>query len=388
MEPGNTAPLAAASSPAVAGEPAATAAPAAPRYHDLDALRGVAMLLGIVLHGALFLLGSEDWPLTDPGVTEGVAAGYGILLAAIHGFRMPIFFLLSGFFTALLWRRYGLRAVLGQRLRRVGLPLAIGAVTIVPATGLLLSLSGGADDLAPLHPFTWLLSWTYDLDHLWFLWYLLALVALFALLVKLGLTFRHPWLWWGLIPLSLLPRLLMNGLGDETGSPVINPQALAWYAMFFLLGVFMQQRGLMVGRGWAAALAPALLLAFPLTLVLSAGAPEGGAMLRIMAAAAQLAYAWLMCFGLMGLFRLLAGRERFWVRYISDAAYWMYLAHMPLIVAGQMLLVRGPLNVHLKFALLCLGVSLLLLVSYQWAVRYTFIGKGLNGPRERRPRPA
>ena len=382
----DTAPLAAdrAADQAEANPPPA---PAAPRYHDLDALRGVAMLLGIVLHGALFLLGSEDWPLTDPGVTEEVAAGYGILLAAIHGFRMPIFFLLSGFFTALLWRRYGLRAVLGHRLRRVGLPLAIGAVTIVPVTGLLLSLSGGDADFAPLHPFPWLLSWTYDLDHLWFLWYLLALVALFALLVKLGLTFRHPWLWWGLIPLSLLPRLLMNGLGAETGSPVLNPQALAWYAMFFLLGVFMQQRGIVLGRGWALALAPALLLVFPLALVLSDSDPEGGAMLMIMAAAAQLAYAWLMGFGLMGLFRLIAGRERFWVRYLSDAAYWMYLAHMPLIVVGQMLLVSWPLNVHLKFGLLCLGVALLLLVSYQLAVRYTFIGKGLNGPRERRPRP-
>lgn len=383
MDPGNTAPIVADRAAAAAPD-----TPAAPRFHDLDALRGVAMLLGIVLHGALFLLGIEDWPLTDPGVTEEVAAGYGILLAAIHGFRMPIFFLLSGFFTALLWRRYGLRAVLGHRLRRVGLPLAIGAVTIVPATGFLLSLSGGDADFAPLHPFPWLLSWTYDLDHLWFLWYLLALVALFALLVKLGLTFRHPWLWWGLIPLSLLPRLLMNGLGAETGSPVINPQALAWYGMFFLLGVFMQRRGIVVGRGWALALAPALLIVFPLALVLSDSDPEDGAMLPLMAAAAQLAYAWLMGFGLMGLFRLLAGQERFWVRYLSDAAYWMYLAHMPLIVAGQMLLVSWPLNVHLKFALLCLGVALLLLVSYQWAVRYTLIGKGLNGPRERRARPA
>ena len=358
----------------------------APRFHDLDALRGVAMILGIVLHGALFLLAIEDWPLTDPGATEGVAAGYGILIAAIHGFRMPIFFLLSGFFTALLWRRYGLRMVLGHRLRRVGLPLAIGAVTLVPATMGLLSLSGG-EEFAPLHPFSWLLSWTYDLDHLWFLWYLLALVALFALLVKLGLTFRHRWLWWGLIPLSLLPRLLLNWLGGETGSPVVNPQALGWYAMFFLLGVFMQQRSLVVGRGWAVALAPALLLVFPLSLILPDGEDGSGAII-LAAAAAQLAYSWLMCFGLMGLSRLIAGRERFWVRYLSDAAYWMYLAHMPLVVAGQMLLVNWPLNVHLKFGLLCAGVALILLVSYQIGVRYTVIGNLLNGRRERRVQPA
>ena len=370
---------------AAAGTRTDTAAAVAPRFHDLDALRGVAMILGIVLHGALFLLAVEEWPLTDPGATEGVAAGYGIMIAAIHGFRMPIFFLLSGFFTALLWQRYGLGTVLGHRLRRVGLPLAIGAVTIVPATTGLLALSGG-EEFAPLHPLTWLLAWTYDLDHLWFLWYLLALVALFALLVKLGLTFRHRWLWWGLIPLSLLPQLLMNWLGGETGSPVINPQALGWYAMFFLMGAFMQQRGLVVGQGWAWALAPALLIVFPLSLIFLDAEEDGGAMM--MAAACQLAYAWLMCFGLMGLFRRIAGRERFWVRYLSDAAYWMYLAHMPLVVAGQMLLVNWPLNVHLKFGLLCAGVSLILLVSYQLGVRYTFVGNGLNGRRARRMRPA
>ena len=38
------------------------------RFHDLDALRAAAMLLGIVLHATLFVLPVEAnlWPIHDP----------------------------------------------------------------------------------------------------------------------------------------------------------------------------------------------------------------------------------------------------------------------------------------------------------------------------------
>ena len=66
----------------------------------------------------------------------GLEGLFDEFLWAVHGFRMPVFFLMSGFFTALLWRRRGLGALLNHRLRRVALPLLIGMFTIVPLTGL------------------------------------------------------------------------------------------------------------------------------------------------------------------------------------------------------------------------------------------------------------
>ena len=41
------------------------AAPATPRFHELDALRATAMLLGIVLHAFLFLI-PQAWPIQHP----------------------------------------------------------------------------------------------------------------------------------------------------------------------------------------------------------------------------------------------------------------------------------------------------------------------------------
>lgn len=35
------------------------------RYHDLDALRAGAMLLGILLHGVISFMGEKYWPIQD-----------------------------------------------------------------------------------------------------------------------------------------------------------------------------------------------------------------------------------------------------------------------------------------------------------------------------------
>ena len=102
--------------------------PAINRRHDLDALRAIAMLLGIVLHAALSF-SPIPWTVKDSQQSDF----YYVLFAGIHGFRMPLFFMLSGFFTAMLWRKRGLGGLIKQRLKRIALPLFLGCLTIVPA---------------------------------------------------------------------------------------------------------------------------------------------------------------------------------------------------------------------------------------------------------------
>ena len=87
---------------------------AAVRYHDLDALRAVAMILGIALHGALSFV-PFPWSVQDSEQHEL----FGTFFFMIHGFRMPVFFVMSGFFTAMLWRRRGLASFIFCRRRVV-----------------------------------------------------------------------------------------------------------------------------------------------------------------------------------------------------------------------------------------------------------------------------
>lgn len=101
---------------------------------------------------------------------------------------------------------------------------------------------------------------------------------------------------------------------------------------------------------------------------------------------AETAFAWLTCFGIMGVFRWLLSGPGFAVRYLSDASYWMYLAHLPLVIVAHWVVVDWTVSYHLKYVLACVSVTAVLLVTYHMFIRYTFIGKVLNGPRTRRPR--
>jgi uncharacterized membrane protein YcfT len=60
-----------------------------------------------------------------------------LLFLVVHGFRIPLFFLLSGYFTMLVHERRGLRSLLEQRFARIAVPLALAMATIGPLDGLL-----------------------------------------------------------------------------------------------------------------------------------------------------------------------------------------------------------------------------------------------------------
>ena len=91
-----------------------------------------------------------------------------------------------------------------------------------------------------------------------------------------------------------------------------------------------------------------------------------------------------MYFSLMGLFKIIASKDRIWVRYISDASYGIYLWHLVLIYGAQWIAAELTFNVHLEVVLIIAIVTAALLVVYQYGVRYTWIGVMLNGPRVRR----
>jgi fucose 4-O-acetylase-like acetyltransferase len=97
------------------------------RRHDLDALRAFAMLLGIVLHASLSF-STLPWVVRDTR-QSGL---YSVFMQALHGFRLPLFFLVSAFFTTMLWRRRGLASLLKQRAVRILVPCLVGLVTIIP----------------------------------------------------------------------------------------------------------------------------------------------------------------------------------------------------------------------------------------------------------------
>ena len=352
------------------------------RLHDMDALRTMALLLGIVLHGAIPFVVTDFWPVQDTYAleTDPSMNPYNYLVAAIHGFRMPVFFILSGFFTAMMLQSRGLRYLARHRLRRIGLPLLVSIFTIIPITTWL--FAGDGFDITH-----WPLAWTvYGFVHLWFLWYLLLIIGIFFVVTRLGMIFESR-MWWLLVPITAIPQYLMQEgvFGADTPLGVIpQPHIFAYYVVFFVFGVFFYRRRAAVSRRWSLWIFPAMVLVLPAGLAITydeglygfEGAKELGTVLNV-------AYTWMMCFGLMGLFKLIASKKSRHVRYLSDSSYWVYICHLPLMIILQILFADWTVNVHLKFVLACAVTVAVLLACYEWGVRYTPIGTALNGPRSR-----
>ena len=561
--------------------------PASKRYHDLDALRAFAMLLGIGLHGFMSFvpLPLPVWPAQDVNQHNG----YLFALNAIHGFRLQLFFLVSGFFTAMMFRQRGLRGLIKHRAKRILLPLLIFTIILSPTIigigiyainanrgsnatlwaaaklgdveAINRHLAKGADvsqlDAAGLTPLSWAallgqaeaaaalidgganvlatdydgttalhcaafmgesavasllvenganinavsnngdtplsvtemddgttwfiagllqipvqeekmvagrseiarmlkargalpheagaeepMAWLYPLvpgfkpivdqlpgwaqataivlvinwllaiipifQHLWFLYYLVLLVAGFAVVTwvarKLNWKPVPAWiiasplrlLW--LVPLTFVPQFFMvTDFGPDTAaSPIPWPPMLAYYAVFFGFGALCHGQKAFeknIGRRWPVY----LLLAIPTLLLarhwyelrgsffVTGESNELSHLLynNLLCSLFTVLYAWLIIFGLIGLFRRFFSSGNRCIRYISDSSYWLYVMHLPPIMLLQIWVSDWPLASVVKFLGICTVSTVALLVIYEYAVRYTWIGTMLNGKKTR-----
>lgn len=83
------------------------------RYFAFDSVRAVAMLFGVVYHALLFGGGMM-------GGFGGGASGGRLLMDWVHSFRMALFFLISGFFSHMMFLKYGVWSYLAKRWWRLG----------------------------------------------------------------------------------------------------------------------------------------------------------------------------------------------------------------------------------------------------------------------------
>jgi peptidoglycan/LPS O-acetylase OafA/YrhL len=136
---------------------------------------------------------------------------------------------------------------------------------------------------------------------------------------------------------------------------------------------------LRLARGWSWRLGSGALLALGSTLLelrRFAGGSEPAPLWHLGIAGAAV---WLMIFGLIGLFTRYVNRPVRIARYLSDASYWTYLVHLPvlIILAGFVAHAAWPLPV--KFAVTLGGTAAACIVSYHLLARSTPIGQLLNG---------
>lgn len=90
---------------------------------------------------------------------------------------------------------------------------------------------------------------------------------------------------------------------------------------------------------------------------------------------------WSLTLAAVGFFMRYLNHPHRLARYVADSSYWIYLAHVPLLMPLQIAMAYWPLPWWLKLPLLNLVLAGILFVLYDLCVRPTWVGAVLNGRR-------
>ena len=381
------------------------------RLHGLDALRGTALLLGVVLHASMSYFPVTIWIVPD---TDNSPVA-GVIFFAIHLFRMTTFFLIAGLFAHMMLGRRGTLGFIKDRLMRIAGPLAVFWTPVLAAiiAGLVWMAAirnGGSipTDGPPPPPLT---LETFPLTHLWFLWVLLILYvamlilsAPFALLDRDGGWGRFvdritgaligPWTPALLAaPLALAFWLAPNwtpffGIPTPDTGLVPNATALTAFGTAFGLGFLLDRRRdllVRIERLWPVFTVVALGVGTAAMVMVGGPVPDLTPVtdpeLKAPLAAVMALAVFASVFAVLSLALRFASGYSAVRRYLADSSYWVYIVHLPLVMVGQILVVNETWPWFVKFGVVIGGTMAVSLLTYELLVRHSFVGGWLNGRR-------
>tara|TARA_B100001093_G_scaffold179360_1_gene171976 strand:- start:607 stop:1851 length:1245 start_codon:yes stop_codon:yes gene_type:complete len=380
------------------------------RIHSMDSLRATMMILGIILHSAVIYSPlttqeiGDTLTLRDP-ISSNVFNGF--IVAFIHSFRLQIFFLVAGFFAALLYYKRSPGKMIKNRILRILFPFLVFETFLGPILSYteqfsILTLNYVENKLA--FSFSGL-----HIGHFWFLYYLIIITVLvtgmvyllkiFSPLSKLmtnlfskifsiplmrivsfscftGLTYITM-----ICMIEIMPEKIANFFMPEPfpSEPRIrlipNPISIIYYSSFYIFGWFLfkskEQLNSLKKYDWLS-----FIIGLGLFIIFFNFEKS---MTFIQFLILKSIMTWFLIFGIMGIFiRYFSDFSPIW-KYVSDSSYWVYLVHMQFCYLIPCLIFNWKIGSILKVLIVISLTGLLCIVSYHYLVRNTIIGKFLNG---------
>lgn len=353
------------------------------------------MWLGVVLHALIVYKATAEanWPHDQSNYRF-----LDWLYEFIHIFRMPLFYLVSGFFAHLVVAKYGMWFFLKQRFKRIVIPFVIGLIIIVPLS------------LLPFHfnrfyfqedyflpealrlSFKQMLSWN-GMAHLWFLYYLIFFYIFFCPLYRFLLRQRQ-----GFekvfqkfsIGIKLLVLILYSlffvllYFSHYITPPVytgIKPDInyLIYYGFFFSSGwllFFYYREFSMISQVGIFIFITGIFL----SVIRFLSVIEVPYLFSVVWSSLE---TFCLVYGMVGVFlRFFNRSSRFW-RYLSDSSYWVYLIHVFIVAVVQVLLLNVQIPGFLKLLIVLVTTVVIAMITYRYFIRYTIIGETLNGKRQK-----
>lgn len=381
-----------------------------PRRYELDWLR-TAVVFGLIpFHTAIIFTSG----LGDYVKNEQQSGVMNVLAGFITFWGIPLLFFVAGAASQFALRSRSTRQYIIERVTRLGIPFIFGVLVIVPIQVYIGTLSApGTHYTYPQFYIRFLGSWadvfqgrvpargTDWVGHLWFIppLILFALITLplfryletpkGARLIGRIASRSRGWRMLALfgVPLALCQLLLQSRL---TNLLFLDFQVsenwvlLFVYLIFYVFGFIAYSDGRFlkaIGRDWRAALilGTAAWLVFEL-LLFTKRVPTAENLPGYTLVIFLRAYiSWLWVVGLVGLaMRYLNSSSRLLI-YLKDAAYPVYVLHMPVLTIVGFYVVQWDMPLLAKF-LIIVGVTVpVTLLLYEVAVRRTSVTRFLFG---------
>jgi glucan biosynthesis protein C len=348
------------------------------REPAFDALRVYLLFLGFVFHSLLSYIDTpinELWPYKDKShiiLFDGIAV-------LIHSFRMPTFFLISGYFTDKMFQNQNSFIVFKKRIFRLGIPFIIAMITCIPIVNIGFSLSNDVNSVFFIDFIYPKLESSYsrvNSSYLWFLYYLIifSLIHLNIIKTKITLFFKHISVL--LIIISMIIILMFILFFDQqnelNGSYNFVPKltSLLGFLLFYISGIVFSRN-----NEFLTTIAKnSIIITFIGTMMFSIyvylvyknpiyEVNTNGTNFII-----QFIYSFLsvtLTFSTLGLFVRFYKKSFPWIKYFSDSSYFLYLIHLPIIILTVAFLSDCLFSCGVKFIIvLTVSISVSLILNY------------------------
>lgn len=340
------------------------------------------MLLGLAYHATFSYVPGIGpyYPVVDLASSPFMAS----LGDFLHAFRMEVFFALSGFFSALVLERRGADGFIRERAKRVLGPFAVALPVTLWADQLTRSVSASHGTMAQTY------QWGTGLRamplHLWFLEYLFMFclatwaIARVAPRVLVGATtlVRRALATPPVLLLATVPTVLIALQHPELrpdSSFLPEWQSVVHHGLFFALGLLLwgARDAADPLKQWGGVLASTGLL-------VAAWVAWGPLQWQVTGQVLSAVAAWAVTLGLVGIGLRPTAAKPF-VRTLVEAAYWVYLAHYPLVVALQVASAKLAAPVALKYSLVVALTFAVCLGTFRGVIRRSALGPYLGARR-------
>ena len=397
------------------------------------------MMLGLSVHVNIFYF-SEDRMFWSAGEYHGDPINQSIAFF-IFQFRMPLFYMLAGFFALLVIERKGLSFMTGDRVKRIGIPFVVGIALLKPIIEVFWCVNTTYEntlfELSAWERFKHIIFWgtfsdkeiplNLPLGHLWFIYFLLFYYAAHFLFryvrlkllgsVHINIDAAFKFFATNKLGLFLLP-LLFFPLRYSLKQPGIglNQVDFEWnsfllYGSHYLFGVLLYRNReclkTIAKQCWFYAVIAVPVFVYviePASRVESSPSVvwditswhvsgvslwnEGifhTGWFKVVICYLKDLSCFTLCFAFIGLAHRFLNKPSPYVRYLADSAYWAFWIHLlPTFVLSSYLQQFDSVNSLAKSYVAFVVSAFLVYWTYNAFVRYSFLGDYFMGMRKNR----